>query len=153
MTEQAQPKDSAEILLVEDNPGDIHLTKEAFKENRITNTLHVVTDGVKALDFLHNRGEYGDVPRPDIILLDLNLPRKDGDEVLEELREDTLDLSRIPIIILTSSQAEEDIVRSYELQANAYMTKPVDPGEFIETIRTFKTFWLEVVCLPSNEDR
>jgi len=150
MTEHSQPNDSANILLVEDNPGDVHLTREAFRENRIANTLHVVTDGVEALEFLHRRGEYADAPRPDIILLDLSLPRKNGDEFLEELHEESPDLSRIPIIILTSSQAEEDIVRSYELQANAYMTKPVDPGEFIQTIRTFKTFWLDIVCLPPN---
>jgi CheY-like chemotaxis protein len=153
MTEQSQSNDSTNILLVEDNPGDVHLTREAFQENRIAHTLHVVTDGDEALEFLHRSGEYTDAPRPDIILLDLNLPRKNGDEFLEELHEESSDLSRIPIIILTSSQAEEDIVRSYELRANAYMTKPVDPEEFIQIIQTFKTFWLDIVCLPPNGER
>jgi CheY-like chemotaxis protein len=139
---------SADILLVEDNPGDIRLTQEAFKESQIANDLHIVTDGVEALAFLHRTNGYEDAPRPDIILLDLNLPRKNGDEFLAELHEESPDLSRIPIIVLTSSQAEEDVVKSYDLQANAYMTKPVDPSEFIETIRTFKQFWLEVVRLP-----
>lgn len=148
-----QPKDSADILLVEDNPGDIRLTREAFKESRIANTLHVVTDGVDALEFVRKKGEYGEAPRPDIILLDLNLPRKNGDEFLEELRENFPNLSRIPVIILTSSQAEEDIVRSYELQANAYLTKPVDPEEFIDTIQTFKSFWLDIVRLPPDGDQ
>jgi len=151
MGHQPQSTDPADILLVEDNPGDIRLTREAFKESRISNTLHVVTDGVEALDFVHRRGGYEDAPRPDIILLDLNLPRKNGDEFLEDLH-NSPDLSRIPTIVLTSSQTEEDIVSSYELRANAFMTKPVDPAEFIETIRTFETFWLEVVRLPSECD-
>lgn len=152
MNSQAQSENSADILLVEDNPGDIRLTREAFEENRIANNLHVVTDGVEALDFLHNRGEYTDTPRPDIILLDLNLPRKDGDELLANLNSESSDLSKIPVIVLTSSRAEEDIVQSYELQANAYMTKPVDPVEFIEIIQSFKTFWLDVVTLPPQEE-
>lgn len=152
MIEPGRAKDTADILLVEDNPGDIRLTEEAFRESRIANTLHIVTDGIEALDFLHNRGEYADAPRPDIILLDLNLPRMNGDEFLETLHEGSTDLSRIPIIVLTSSKAEEDIVKSYELQANAYMTKPVDPAEFIETIQSFKSFWLEVVRLPPEEN-
>lgn len=151
MTDAGRSNDSADILLVEDNPGDIRLTEEAFRESRIANTLHVVTDGVEALDFLHKRDEYADAPRPDIILLDLNLPRKNGDEFLEDLHADSPEFSRIPIIILTSSKAEEDIVKSYELQANAYMTKPVDPAVFIETIQTFESFWLEVVRLPPEE--
>lgn len=153
MTDRTQPRDSADILLVEDNPGDIRLTREAFEESRIANTLHVVTDGVEALEFLRGEGEYVDAPRPDIVLLDLNLPRKNGDEFLEELREESPRLARIPIIVLTSSKAEEDIVQSYELQANAYMTKPVDPEEFIDTIQTFKTFWLEIVRLPSDGEQ
>ncbi|PSP27494.1 two-component system response regulator [Halobacteriales archaeon QH_2_65_14] len=151
MSEQSRAGDPADILLVEDNPGDIRLTREAFEENRIANTLHVVTDGVEALDFLLQRGEYADAQRPDIILLDLNLPRKNGDEVLEEMDKEDPDLSRVPVIVLTSSQAEEDIVRSYELNANAYLTKPVDPTEFIETVQRFKAFWLEVVRLPPEE--
>jgi len=151
MTDREASTNTADILLVEDNPGDIRLTREAFEESRIANTLHVVTDGVEALEFLRREGEYPDAPRPDIILLDLNLPRMNGDELLEHLREELPDLSRIPVIILTSSKTEEDIVKSYELRANAYMTKPVDPAEFIETIQTFNTFWLEVVRLPPEE--
>jgi len=153
MTERNASKDRADILLVEDNPGDIRLTREAFRESQIANELHVVTDGVEALDFLHKDGEYTDAPRPDIILLDLNLPRKNGNEFLKELHEDSPDLAWIPVIILTSSKTAEDIVQSYELQANAYMTKPVDPMEFIQTIQSFKSFWLEVVRLPPGEDQ
>ncbi|WP_418771364.1 response regulator [Halorientalis halophila] len=142
-----EPGDPADILLVEDNPGDVRLTREAFTEGGISNTLHVVTDGVEAMAFLEQRGEYADAPRPDVVLLDLNLPRKNGDEVLAEMRADE-DLQYLPVIVLTSSEAEEDIVESYELQANAYLTKPVDPEQFIETVRTFKSFWLSVVRLP-----
>jgi|AntRauTorcE11898_2_1112593.scaffolds.fasta_scaffold00035_34 CheY-like chemotaxis protein len=150
MTETVRSNTPADILLIEDNPGDIRLTREAFEESHIANTLYVVTDGVEAMDFLNNRNEYADAPRPDLILLDLNLPRKNGTEFLKELHEEDPDLARIPIIVLTSSQAEEDIVKSYELRANAFMTKPVDPLEFIETIKTFEQFWLEVVRLPPN---
>ncbi|QCJ47862.1 response regulator [Haloprofundus sp. MHR1] len=142
----------AEILLVEDNPGDVRLTEEAFKQGQIENTLHVVTDGVEALDFLFKRGEHADAPCPDIVLLDLNLPRKDGDEVLEEIRSDD-DLAKIPVIVLTSSDAESDVVKSYELHANAYLTKPVDPAEFVETIQSFNSFWLSIVRLPSCDER
>jgi CheY-like chemotaxis protein len=152
MSNQGRSNTPADILLVEDNPGDIRLTREAFEESRIANTLHVVTDGFEALDFLHQRGGHEDAPRPDIILLDLNLPRKNGDEFLEELYDESPHFARIPVIILTSSQAEEDVAKSYDLQANAYMTKPVDPSEFIDTIQTFKQFWLEVVRLPSAEE-
>jgi len=151
MTEDDRPADSADILLVEDNPGDVRLTREAFEESQIANTLHVVTDGIEALDFLHRRKGYEDAPVPDLILLDLNLPRKNGEEVLEAVHDEDLDLSHVPVIVLTSSQAEEDVIRSYELQANAYLTKPVDPAEFIEIVRTFKEFWLEVVRLPPGE--
>jgi CheY-like chemotaxis protein len=151
MSEQDCSGDPADILLVEDNPGDIRLTKEAFKEGQISNTLHVVTDGVEALDFLFKRDDYADAPYPDIILLDLNLPRKNGDEVLEEINEDRT-LSRIPVIVFTSLQAEEDVVRSYDLCANAYLTKPVNPGEFVDIVRTFEQFWLSVVRLPPCED-
>ena len=142
----------AQILLVEDNPGDVRLTREAFKQGRIENDLHVVSDGTDALDFLYQRGEFEDAPRPDLILLDLNLPRTDGEEVLEELKGDD-SLRSIPVIVLTSSEAEEDIVRSYELHANAYLTKPVDPDEFIETVRAFEKFWFSVVRLPPEGDR
>ncbi|RQG91625.1 response regulator [Natrarchaeobius halalkaliphilus] len=139
----------AQILLVEDNPGDVRLTEEAFKRGRIDNDLHVASDGNEALDFLSQRGSYADVPRPDLILLDLNLPRTDGEEVLKELKDDPT-LRSIPVIVLTSSRAEEDIARSYELHANAYLTKPVDPDEFIKTVRAFEKFWFSVVRLPSE---
>ncbi|WP_049922668.1 response regulator [Halopiger djelfimassiliensis] len=144
--------DPAQILLVEDNPGDVRLTEEAFKQGRIENDLYVVSDGTEALEFLYRRGEYADAPRPDLILLDLNLPRTDGEEVLEELKEDS-ELRSIPVIVLTSSRAEEDVVRSYELHANAYLTKPVDPDEFIETVRAFEKFWFSVVRLPPEVER
>ena len=140
----------ADILLVEDNPGDVRLTQEAFKEGQIQNRLHVVTDGVEAMSFLNQSGDFADAPRPDIILLDLNLPRKNGDEVLEEIREDPI-LRPIPVIVLTSSQAEEDVVKSYNLCANAYLTKPVDPDRFTAVVRTFEEFWLSVVRLPADE--
>jgi CheY-like chemotaxis protein len=143
--------DPADILLVEDNPGDIRLTREAFTESHIANGLHVVTDGVEAMEFMEQRGEHADAPRPDVVLLDLNLPRKNGEEVLAAMQDGDSDLSQIPVIVLTSSEAEEDIVKSYEQQANAYLTKPVDPAEFIETVRRFKAFWLEVVRLPPDE--
>ncbi|ELY73089.1 response regulator [Natrinema pallidum] len=141
----------AQILLVEDNPGDVRLTKEAFKQGRIENDLHVVSDGTEALDFLGRQGPYTDVPHPDLVLLDLNLPGKDGEEVLEELKADPA-LRSIPVIVLTSSRAEEDVVKSYELHANAYLTKPVDPDEFIETVRAFEKFWFSVVRLPPEGD-
>ncbi|WP_256392633.1 response regulator [Natronoarchaeum rubrum] len=144
------PADTADILLVEDNPGDVRLTEEAFREGQIKNTLHVVNDGVDALEFLRQRGEYADAPRPDIVLLDLNLPRKDGDEVLDEIRDDPA-LEALPVVVLTSSEAQEDIVQSYELKANAFLTKPVDPEEFIEVVRTFQEFWLSVVRLPPED--
>jgi len=150
VSERSCSSEPIDILLVEDNPGDVRLTKEAFEEGSISNTLHVVTDGIDALDFLYRRGDYPDAPRPDIVLLDLNLPRKNGDEVLEEIRGDA-GLSSLPVIVLTSSEAAEDVIRSYDLCANAYLTKPVDPDEFIEIVRRFKAFWLEVVRLPSDE--
>ncbi len=148
-TESFRPE-PAQILLVEDNPGDVRLTKEAFKQGRIDNELHTVSDGTEALAFLEQRGEYDDAPRPDLILLDLNLPRRGGEEVLEELKSDD-ELRSIPVIVLTSSRAEEDVARSYELHANAYLTKPVDPDEFIETVRAFEKFWFSVVRLPPEE--
>ncbi|ELY50827.1 response regulator [Natronococcus jeotgali] len=152
MSESGQhTPEPAQLLLVEDNPGDVRLTREAFKQGRIDNDLHTVSDGSDALDFLHQRGEYEDAPRPDLILLDLNLPRKDGEEVLAELKDDP-ELQSIPVIVLTSSRAEEDIARSYELHANAYLTKPVDPDEFIETVRAFEKFWFSVVRLPPEDD-
>ena len=143
--------DPIDILLVEDNPGDARLTREAFDEGCIENTLHIVSDGVTALDFLYQRGDHVDAPRPEIVLLDLNLPRKNGDEVLKEIKDDP-DLRRIPIIILTSSESEEDIIRSYDHYANAYLTKPVDPFEFIEIINQFEKIWLSIVRLPDSDD-
>ena len=150
MSERPSSKEEVDILLVEDNPGDVRLTREAFKDGQICNDLHVVTDGVEALDFLYQRGDYADAPFPDLILLDLNLPRKNGDEVLEEINDDP-DLARIPVIVLTSSGAQEDVVQSYDLQANAYLTKPVDPSAFVEVVQSFKSFWLSVVRLPPGD--
>ena len=143
--------DPAQILLVEDNPGDVRLTQEAFKEGQIDNDLHVVEDGVEALDFLFKRGEYADAPCPDIVLLDLNLTRKNGDEVLKEMRADET-LQYVPVVVLTSSEAQEDVVKSYELNANAYLTKPVDPVDFIEIVQSFEQFWLSIVRLPECEE-
>ncbi|MFB6221875.1 MAG: response regulator [Halolamina sp.] len=142
-------KRPVDILLVEDNPGDVRLTQEAFASGDVETTIHVVQDGVEALDFLYQRGEYADAVTPDIVLLDLNLPRKDGEAVLETIRSDP-ELPRLPVVVLTSSDAKEDIVRSYELSANAYLTKPVSPEKFTETIHTFESFWLSSACLPST---
>jgi two-component system, chemotaxis family, response regulator Rcp1 len=136
-----------EILMVEDNPGDVRLTVEALKDAKVANTLHVVEDGVAALDFLYRRGGHVEAPRPDLVLLDLNLPKKNGREVLEEIKED-LQLKMIPVVILTTSQAEEDVLRAYSLHANCYITKPVDFSQFIKIIRTIEEFWLTVVTLP-----
>lgn len=136
-----------EILLVEDNQPDVELTMEALEENKVRNNLHVVSDGEMAMDFLYKRGQYADVPRPDLILLDLNLPRKDGREVLAEVKADE-GLKTIPVVILTTSQAEEDILRSYELRANCYVTKPVKLSEFIKVVQSIDHFWLSIVELP-----
>lgn len=136
-----------EILLVEDSPADIRLTQEALKDGKIRNRLHVVTDGEDAMDFLHRRGEYTDAVRPDLILLDLNLPRKDGREVLSEIKQDE-NLRRIPVVILTTSHAEEDVIKSYELHANCYIVKPVDLDRFLEVARSIEDFWLTIVKLP-----
>jgi len=138
-----------EILLVEDNPGDVRLTQEAFKEGKISNNLNVASDGVEALAFLRQEGKYISVPRPDVILLDLNLPKKDGREVLAEIKEDP-DLRRIPVVVLTTSQAEQDILKSYNLHANCYITKPVDLERFITVVKSIETFWLSVVKLPQS---
>jgi chemotaxis family two-component system response regulator Rcp1 len=140
----------AEILLVEDNPGDVRLTLEASKENKMYNNISVAKDGVEALAFLRREGNYADAPRPDIIMLDLNLPRKDGREVLAEIKSDE-NLKRIPVIILTTSQAEEDILRAYGLNANCYITKPVDLDRFITVVKSIEDFWLSIVKLPSEE--
>jgi len=138
-----------EILLVEDNPGDVRLTHEAFKEGKISNNLNVVSDGVAALAYLRQEGEYAGTPRPDVILLDLNLPKKDGREVLAEIKQDP-DLRRIPVVVLTTSQAEQDILKSYNLHANCYITKPVDLERFITVVKSIETFWLTVVKLPQS---
>ena len=137
------------ILLVEDNPADARLIKEVFKDTKTKNKLYVVKDGVEAMAFLNQELEYTDIPRPDVILLDLNLPRKDGREVLKELKEDDV-LKRVPIVVLTTSSAEEDIIRTYNNHANCYITKPVDFDQFLKVINSIEDFWLSVVKLPSN---
>ncbi len=139
-----------EILLVEDNPGDVRLTKEALKEGKVYSNLHWAKDGVEALEFLRRQGKFAGVPRPDIILLDLNLPKKDGREVLSEIKNDD-DLKRIPVVILTTSKAEEDVLRSYQLHANCYVTKPVDLEKFIGVVESIDKFWLTVVTLPNGK--
>jgi chemotaxis family two-component system response regulator Rcp1 len=138
---------SIEILLVEDNPGDVRLTIEALREGKVRNNLSVATDGVEALEFLRRRGAFANAPRPDLILLDLNLPKKDGREVLAEIKADP-DLKTIPVVVLTTSKAEEDVVRSYHLHANCYVTKPVDLDQFISVVRAIEDFWLTIVALP-----
>jgi two-component system, chemotaxis family, response regulator Rcp1 len=138
-----------EILLVEDNPGDVRLTKEALKEGKVRNNLHAVDDGVKALAFLRREKPYENAARPDLVLLDLNLPRKGGREVLEEIKRDSL-LRHIPVVILTSSEAEQDIVRAYELHANCYITKPVDLDQFITVVKSIEDFWFSIVKLPPS---
>ena len=136
-----------DILLVEDDPGDVLLIREAFEDNKVHNRLHVVPDGVEALTFLRQEGEHADAPRPDLVLLDLNLPRKDGREVLAEVKGDE-SLQHIPVVVLTTSKAEEDVLRSYKLHANAYVTKPVDFDRFISVIRQIDEFFVSVVKLP-----
>jgi CheY-like chemotaxis protein len=138
-----------EILLVEDNPGDVRLTREALKEGKVYSNLHTVKDGVEAMEFLRRQGKYSSVPRPDIILLDLNLPKKDGREVLQEIKTDD-SLKRIPVVVLTTSKAEEDVLRTYNLHANCYVTKPVDLEKFMIVVKTIDVFWLTVVTLPPN---
>ena len=144
MSETPEP---IEILLAEDNPGDVKLTQKALEAGRIQNTLHAVNDGVEAMQFLKQEGEYADAPRPDLFLLDLNMPRKSGREVLEELQEHET-LPRIPVIMLTSSAAEGDIVDSYDRHANAYLTKPVDFEGFVDIVSRIEEFWLTVVKQP-----
>ncbi|GAA0407149.1 two-component system response regulator [Acrocarpospora corrugata] len=141
-----------DVLLVEDDPGDVLLTQEAFEHNKVRNKLHVVNDGEQALAFLRREGNYTDVPRPDLVLLDLNLPRKDGREVLEEIKDDP-ELRSIPVVVLTTSEAEEDILRSYRLHANAYVSKPVDFEQFIRVVRQIDDFFVTVVKLPGNSYR
>jgi two-component system, chemotaxis family, response regulator Rcp1 len=136
-----------EILLVEDNPGDIRLTVEALRENKVGNNLHVARDGVEALAFLRREGQFASASRPDLILLDLNLPKKDGYEVLGDIKSDP-GLKRIPVVILTTSNAEQDILRSYDLHANCFITKPVGLNQFIEIVRSIEGFWVTIVTLP-----
>jgi chemotaxis family two-component system response regulator Rcp1 len=140
---------SFDILLVEDSAGDVRLTRQAFKDAKINIHLHVASDGIEAMDFLNREGKYRDVPRPDLILLDLNLPRKDGREVLEEIKENP-GLMSIPVVILTTSDSEEDILRSYLLHANCYITKPVDLDGFLKIVKSIDCFWLTIVKLPEN---
>jgi len=138
-----------QVLLVEDNPGDVRLTQEAFKEGHVLCDLHVVNDGERALDFVFRRGDYQQAITPDLILLDLNLPRRNGREVLAELKRDP-ELCNIPVVILTTSEAEEDVLRAYNLHANCYISKPVDFEQFIKVVRCIDEFWLSVVRLPPS---
>lgn len=138
------------ILLVEDSPGDIRLTEEVLREGKVHNNLSVVRNGVEALAFLHQTGKYVDAPRPDLILLDLNLPKRDGREVLAEIKEDP-NLKHIPVVVLTTSNAEQDILRAYDLDANCYINKPVDLEQFFTAIRSIENFWLTVVTLPPGD--
>ena len=147
MTTTVQP---ITVLLVEDDPGDELMTREAFEHNKVGNALHVVRDGAEALDFLYRRGDHAAAPRPDLVLLDLNLPKRDGREVLEEIKSHP-GLAAIPVVVLTTSSAEEEILRSYRLHANAYVTKPVDFDRFIDAIRQIDDFFVTVVRLPSQQ--
>ena len=148
MTKQIGIK-AIDILLVEDNPGDVRLTREALKEGKVLNTLQVVGDGIEALEFLRHEGKYAKTPHPDIILLDLNLPRMDGRELLAVIKSD-LNLRRIPVVILTTSKAEEDIIKSYDLHANCFITKPVDLDQFIKVVKSVEEFWFTIVKLPPD---
>lgn len=139
-----------DILLVEDNFGDVRLAKEALKECKVKNQLHIVTDGMLALDFLFKRNDYKDAPSPDLIILDLNLPKKDGREVLAEIKADD-NLKRIPVVILTISKAEEDILNSYNLHANCFITKPLNLDKFFEVVKSIENFWLTIVKLPNHK--
>ena len=138
-----------EILLVEDNPGDVRLTEEALKEGKVNNNLCVVNDGLEALAFLRREGQFAEAVRPDLILLDLNLPKMDGRELLAEVKADE-NLKRIPVVVLTTSKAEEDIIKTYNLHANCYITKPVDLDQFIDVVNSIENFWMTIVILPPN---
>ena len=140
----------AEFLLIEDNPGDVRLTKEALKDSKVRNHLNVLGDGFSAMDFLNRKPPYENAPRPDIILLDLNLPKMDGREVLARIKADP-DLRRIPVVVITSSEAEQDILKTYDLHVNCYVTKPVDLDQFIKVVQSIETFWLTIVKLPSPD--
>jgi len=143
--------DSIDILIVEDNPGDARLIKEVLNDNKVFNSLYLVNDGVEAMNFLKNEGKYEGVPKPDLIILDLNLPKKDGREVLAEIKANE-NLRQIPVVIMTISQAEEDILKSYKLHANCYITKSIDLNEFIKVIKSIEDFWFSVVKLPPKND-
>jgi CheY-like chemotaxis protein len=149
MTQQPGADRMIEILLVEDDPGDVVMTREAFQDYKVRNTLHVVNDGVEAMAFLRQQGEFADRPRPDLVLLDLNLPKMDGREVLEAIKSDP-ELASIPVVVLTTSENEDDVLRSYSLHANAYVTKPVDFERFIEVVRQIDDFFVSVVRLPRH---
>jgi CheY-like chemotaxis protein len=138
-----------EILLVEDNAADVRLTEEALKEGKVRNNLHVARDGMEALEFLHRQGKFKDATRPDLVLLDLNLPRRDGREVLADIKNDP-ELKMIPVVVLTTSSAEADILKSYKLHANCYITKPVDLEQFVNVVKSIDDFWLTVVRLPTE---
>jgi CheY-like chemotaxis protein len=140
-----------EILLVEDNPGDSRLAKEALKESKLKNNLYVAEDGVEAMNFLYKKGKYSKMPRPDLVILDLNLPKKDGREVLAEIKNDD-NLKRIPVVILTISKAEEDILKTYNLHANCYVTKPLDLDQFMKVVKSIEDFWLTIVKLPNGKN-
>ena len=146
MSQEGRP---IEVLLVEDDEGDVVMTREALDEGKVVNRLHVAPDGVAAIEFLRREGPHADAPRPDLILLDLNLPRRDGRQVLAEVKADE-DLRRIPVVVLTTSEAEEDIVRSYDLHANAYITKPVDFERFVQVVQQIDEFFISVVRLPQR---
>jgi chemotaxis family two-component system response regulator Rcp1 len=148
MNDNSEP---IEILLVEDNPGDARLAVEALKDSKVNNNLYYVKDGVVAMDFLRRRGEYADVPVPDLVLLDLNLPRKDGREVLAEIKEDP-ELKLVPVVVLTTSEAERDLVRTYDLHANAYVVKPLNLDRFIEVVQAIEDFWFTIVKLPPRAE-
>ena len=147
MTEAVPPSRPVDILLVEDSPGDVRLTREILKLSKIRNVLFEASDGAEALAFLRRQGKYADAPHPDLILLDLNLPKKDGREVLAEIKQDP-ELRRIPVVILTISKAEEDVLRSYDLHANCYIIKPVDLEQFVKIVQAIEDFWLQIVRLP-----
>lgn len=150
MTER-RTMQTIEILLVEDNPGDQRLTREALQENKINNNISIVEDGEAAIDFLNRKGEYANAPRPDLIMLDLNLPKKNGREVLEIIKADK-NLKRIPVVILTTSSADEDIAKAYDLNANCYITKPVDFEQFTNIIKKTEEFWFSIVKLPTEQN-
>lgn len=145
-TDQGKP---VEILMIEDNPGDVRLTKEAMRANKVKNNMNIAVDGVEALAYLRREGKYSNAIKPNLIILDLNLPKKNGIEVVKEIKNDP-QLKRIPVVILTTSKSEEDIIKSYNLHANCYITKPIDLDQFVNMVRSIEDFWLEIVTLPKE---